>query len=125
MRERASKRLILNARLYPTMPTSRMAQPQKGVTFAVVNAAPAPGDTSAAAAAADGRGVAAAGAAADEDKGKLGGSSEGSAGALVTYALRLKTTEAVDSLLAVVESWKARAKAQGGGGGGGAGEDAV
>ncbi|GBF95741.1 hypothetical protein Rsub_08723 [Raphidocelis subcapitata] len=118
MRERASKRLILNARLYAGMPTSRMAPPQKGVTFAVANVAHTnPGGDAAAA---------------DGDEAPAGGKGAGgdAAGAqLATYALRLKSGDDVDSLLAVIGAWKGLARAAGGPGGGadggGSGEEAV
>ena len=106
MRERASKRLILNARLYASMPTSRMAPPQKGITFAVVNTAPAHAASDAAATGAStGEG--------QEGSGDGGGEgSSGAAGAaLATYALRLKTADAVDTLLALIDAWKVEAAA--------------
>lgn len=101
MRERASKRLILNARLYASMPTSRMAPPQKGVTFAVVNTAPAHGAGDAPGGAAEG------GAAAPAAGAGGGGGGDAGVAGMATYALRLKTADAVDTLLALVDTWKA------------------
>ncbi len=119
MRERASKRLILNARLYAAMPTSRMAPPQKGVTFAAVNVAPAhqAGDA-----------APAAGAAAAGDDGAAARAAAPDQAAMQTYALRLKGADTVDALLGVIESWKTAAKAaaaRGGDAAAAAGEAAV
>lgn len=119
MREKASKRLILNARLYATMPTSRMAPPQKGVTFAVVNVAPShqPADT-----------APAAGSAADDSSAEKRAAADSSVSqaAMQTYALRLKTVDAVDLLLGVLDTWKAQARLMGGSAGNAAtGEDVV
>lgn len=122
MRGRASKRLILNARLYPGMPTSRMAPPQKGVTFAVANVAHTHQGGDAPAADAD--------EAAGSGKRSAAGAGGDAPGApqLATYALRLKSADAVDSLLAVMDALKEQARAvagAGSGGAGGSGEEAA
>lgn len=91
MRQKGSQRLLLNANLYPQMPTSKMVG-GKGATFAAVNAAPP---------------VPAEGA------GKEGEGADAAAGAVAasstmkTYAFKAKSAAEIDDFLAKVDQYKA------------------
>lgn len=107
MRQRGSQRLLLNARLHPTMTTSKMVG-GKGATFAAVNAAAA----SAAAAASD----AAAGQEGKEKASQEEGGSQSEASkdnsnapaVMRTYALKVKSAEKIDEFVTVVDKHKSR-----------------
>lgn len=102
MRQRANLRLLLNANLWPQMAVSQM-DGGKGATFAVVNVVTA-GEESAVGkdgkAAAEG-GAPAAAAAAAEGQEKLD---------LTTFAMRFKTSQALEEFVRTLEAYKVPAK---------------
>lgn len=101
MRQRGSQKLLLNARLYPNMTTSKMVG-GKGVTFAAVNAAVA--TTAGDAAGPEGKDGAEA-AAEQPEAGK--DKAAGAAHVMRTYALKVKAADKIDEFIRVVDSHKA------------------
>ncbi len=92
MRSRGHLRLLLNARLWAGMAAARM-DGGKGATFAVVNAAGAPGDADPTAA----------------PPAAAGAPPPAAGPSLSTYAFRVKTADKLDEFLAAIEAHKGAA----------------
>jgi hypothetical protein len=98
MRQKGSQRLLLNANLYPKMPTEKMMG-GKGATFAAVNAAPAGGGESGVKGEKDGEEAAAAAEAAP--------AAGAAAPCMRTFAFKAKGTAEIDQFLAAMDKYKA------------------
>lgn len=106
MRQKGSQRLLLNANLYPKMPTEKMMG-GKGATFAAVNAAPAGGGESGVKGEKDGEEAAAAAEAAP--------AAGAAAPCMRTFAFKAKGTAEIDQFLAAMDKYKAGSGADAGG----------
>jgi hypothetical protein len=108
MRQKGSQRLLLNANLYPKMPTEKMMG-GKGATFAAVNAAPAGGGEGGGQGKGEKEGEEAAAAA------TAAPAAGAAASCMRTFAFKAKGTAEIDQFLAAMDKYKAGSGADAGG----------